>query len=648
MPSHRNTATASARPEHPLGTVRTQTSPGPGPAGDPGRQPQTPPDASTRGHQPAAPTQATREPHPHHCPPIQPTEGPTHAPSDGRPSQTCTATPTDATSTRPEGPLGTMRPHTHIPSGSSSPQAQVTPSMSAPGYHPPAPAQAKPAAQQRHDPPVGPAVQPTEPTSGSPPAPSPDPDPDPTHTTVPTDASGANAPPCELPTGVPHPDGGTSTARPAAAEGNGGKRALAGHMGGQPRPAPVQDGRTKEATQLADDAATLPAPPAQPQRMEPTLDATEETEGPPQRKEAPLPAADLSSRGQPRAEIPSGVTDEPKNQHTNTPANRPPDMAARRSSESADAGQPGTGPGGRTPDAEHAAGLPPLTTHGPQTAGHAGAAPFTTPARRRDAGASGDAAPREVPTRGPPRAHAVSEARATTADMPRRAADRGTSPGGHTRDEDSFDAFMESCRGAPDQDPTLAAPQGHQEPRDDHTGGTPLTVSRQAHLQRDYAALEAKTEHAAATGDGHATASGAADQTPDQTPRHSAQGSRTRVEMGTNTASEPADQRPGTTPSWGRGHLDYARSEGDTRRLSADGEQAAAQGLDPRIDRITTGERLALAAYFAIPPPRGGNLHHGGRRLRKWGRIARTPHHHGPPRPVALRCHPGHGAYEDL
>ena len=105
-------------------------------------------------------------------------------------------------------------------------------------------------------------------------------------------------------------------------------------------------------------------------------------------------------------------------------------------------------------------------------------------------------------------------------------------------------------------------------------------MSRQAHLERDYAALGAQTEHAAATDDGHATASGAADQTPDVPPRQSAQGRGTRVETGTNTASEPADQPPGITPSCGRGHLDSARSECDTRRPSTQAEQAAAQDLD--------------------------------------------------------------------
>ena len=105
-------------------------------------------------------------------------------------------------------------------------------------------------------------------------------------------------------------------------------------------------------------------------------------------------------------------------------------------------------------------------------------------------------------------------------------------------------------------------------------------------------ALGTKTEHAATTDDGPATASGAVDQAPD---KHSAQGSGTRVRTGTNTASEPADQLPGTTPSWGLGHLDCARSERDARHPSAHAEQAAAQDLDLWIDGITTGERLALA-----------------------------------------------------
>ena len=67
------------------------------------------------------------------------------------------------------------------------------------------------------------------------------------------------------------------------------------------------------------------------------------------------------------------------------------------------------------------------------------------------------------------------------------------------------------------------------------------------------------------------------------------------METGTNTASKPAKQPTGTNPSWGREHLDYARSEGDTRHPSAHAEQAAAQDLDLWMDRLTVGERLALA-----------------------------------------------------
>ena len=54
-------------------------------------------------------------------------------------------------------------------------------------------------------------------------------------------------------------------------------------------------------------------------------------------------------------------------------------------------------------------------------------------------------------------------------------------------------------------------------------------VSRKAHLQRDSAALGARTGRTAATEDGHATATGAADHTPDEPPRHSAEGFRFEV-----------------------------------------------------------------------------------------------------------------------
>ena len=242
----------------------------------------------------------------------------------------------------------------------------------------------------------------------------------------------------------------------------------------------------------------------------------------------------------------------------------------------------------------------PPPDHKAQTAGHTGTAPSTAPAHRSDTGTSGAATSREAPTQGPPQAHKESDARAITPNMPKRATDQGPSPGRHTCDDDPFDAFMASCRSAPKTDPAPTAPRRRPEPLGDHTEPAqgplrePLAVSRQAHLQRDYAALEARTVNTAATDDGHAIASGAADQTPEEPPRRSAQGSGTRVEMGTNTAREPAKQPRWATPAWAWGHLDYGRSEGDARRPKTQAEQAAAQDLELLITRVTKGERLAL------------------------------------------------------
>ena len=67
------------------------------------------------------------------------------------------------------------------------------------------------------------------------------------------------------------------------------------------------------------------------------------------------------------------------------------------------------------------------------------------------------------------------------------------------------------------------------------------------------------------------------------------------MKAGTNTASKPTGQLPGTAPPCRRGHWDYARSEGDASPLSDHAEQAAAQDLGMWIDRLTTGEQLALA-----------------------------------------------------
>ena len=76
------------------------------------------------------------------------------------------------------------------------------------------------------------------------------------------------------------------------------------------------------------------------------------------------------------------------------------------------------------------------------------------PAHCSDMGTPGDATSAEAPTQGPPQAHAESGTQATTPDTPKRATDREPSPSGHGRDDDSFDAFMASCRSAPPNRPS--------------------------------------------------------------------------------------------------------------------------------------------------------------------------------------------------
>ena len=242
------------------------------------------------------------------------------------------------------------------------------------------------------------------------------------------------------------------------------------------------------------------------------------------------------------------------------------------------ADQPDTEPEGPTPDTEREDSL-----HPPSATIRAGAAPLANLAHRADASTPGGAPPQD-----PPETRAVSETREATPDTPGRAADRETSPSGHNRDDDSFAAFMESCMGDPHTVPAPAAPRVHPEPRRDHAEDTPLTISRQAHLQRDYTALGQVT----AASEGHATASGAADRTTDE---RGAPGDRARLEAATNTASEPTGPPPGTAAPWGRGHLDYARLKGDASRPGEQAEQAAARDLGVWIPRLTAGEQLTLA-----------------------------------------------------
>ena len=67
------------------------------------------------------------------------------------------------------------------------------------------------------------------------------------------------------------------------------------------------------------------------------------------------------------------------------------------------------------------------------------------------------------------------------------------------------------------------------------------------------------------------------------------------MEAATNTASEPTGPPLGTALPWRRGHLDYARLEGDANRPGEQAEQAAARDLGLWIPRLTAGKHLALA-----------------------------------------------------
>ena len=296
----------------------------------------------------------------------------------------------------------------------------------------------------------------------------------------------------------------------------------------------------------------------------------EEMWGFPQRTATPTPVAE-----------PGWGADRPAILHAD-----PPNMAAHGSDEASTAGQPDTEPEGPMPDTECEDGLRPPSAGGAQPTGCAGAAPLANLAHHADASAPG-----EAPPQNPSETRATSETWEATPVTVQHAASRETSPSGHNRDDDSFDAIMESCMGDPYTVPTPAAPRVHPEPRHDHAEVTPLTIPRQAHLQRDYTAL-GLTRHFTAAGEGQAAASGAADETTDE---RSASGSSARVEAEPNTASEPTGPPPGTAPPWGRGHLDYARLEGDASRPSDQAEQAAAQDLGLWSPKLTAGEQFALA-----------------------------------------------------
>ena len=251
---------------------------------------------------------------------------------------------------------------------------------------------------------------------------------------------------------------------------------------------------------------------------------------------------------------------------------------AHRGDEALTDGHPDAEPEGPAPDTGCADG-----PHRPSTADHAGTAPWAHSAARADTSTPGEALQQD-----PAETSAGSEARETTPDTPERAEEGGTSPRGHNRDGDSFDAFMDSCRDDPRAVPAPEIPRVHPEPQRDQADNTPLTVPRQAHFQRDYTTLG----QIAATGEGQTTASGAADRTTDE---RNARGESTRVEAATNTESEPVAPPPGAAPPWGRGHLDYARLEGDAGHPSEQAEQEATQDLSFWIPRPVTEEQLELA-----------------------------------------------------
>ena len=172
--------------------------------------------------------------------------------------------------------------------------------------------------------------------------------------------------------------------------------------------------------------------------------------------------------------------------------------------------------------------------------------------------------------------------------MPQREEKRETSPSGHNGDDNSFDAFMDSCRDDTQAVQAPETPRVHPEPQRNQADDTPLTVPRQAHLQRDYTTLG----QIATTAERQAAASGAADRTTDE---RNAPGEGTRVVAATNTASEPVVPPPGAALPWGWGRLDYARLEGDASHPSEQAEQEATQDLGFWIPRLVTGGQLELA-----------------------------------------------------
>ena len=305
-----------------------------------------------------------------------------------------------------------------------------------------------PVPQRHHAPPTGPPARPAEPSSPGRPAPGPGPGPDPPRTAAPADA--------------PQP----------------------ADPGSLPELPPVAGGHARGAPPPADDGAEPPTPPTQPQRNAPAVGA-EGLQRPPQPTPTPAPMGE-----------PGGGTDQTSVRSVDLTNEK-----AHGGDAALADGQPDAEPEGPAQDTGCADG-----PHRPSAADHAGAAPRAHLAACADTSTPGEALPRD-----PPETSAGSEARETTPDTPQRADEGGTSPSGHNRDDNSFDAFMDSCKDDPKAVPATEMPRVHPEPQRDQADDTPLTVPRQAHLQRDYTTLG----QIATRGEGQATASGSADRTTD-------------------------------------------------------------------------------------------------------------------------------------
>ena len=200
-------------------------------------------------------------------------------------------TNTGAVGTRPEQPPGTAHPHTD-----ATPQPQTPPDTSTHGHQP---AASRAVVTQAHPEPHRRRGTPDRPTAG--PANAPPENPPPPHATLPdtttTRHSDTEHPQAHNPTEGPNTQAlGTSSTAAGGHAGRGTTPQQPGRRYGPqnrhlpvarpPTPPPVSEGHVRGAVGPADDAATPPARPTQPQREEPTVD-TEDMEGPPQRTTIP-------------------------------------------------------------------------------------------------------------------------------------------------------------------------------------------------------------------------------------------------------------------------------------------------------------------------------------------------------------------------